>query len=317
MAERYDVAILGGGLAGLTAALQIKRARPETSVLLLEKRKGPAPLAAFKVGESTLELSAHYFANVLDLHDHLDAEHVHKPALRYFFTAGDNRDVTRRVEWGPPGSRAQRLRSFQIDRGRFENELADRCRAQGVDLRDGARVEDVDLTPGDADHTVTFTEDGDEKTASARWVVGATGRASLIRRKLGLERAVDHAINSSWLRLAGGLKIDDWSDDPDWQARMFDSIRWMCTNHLMGQGYWVWLIPLVVGRDQHRHRRRPPLPSVRAHQHARGRARLARRARAAGGRRDPIAPATTSRTSSRSSTTRTAPSACSRPTAGA
>ena len=146
MAERYDVAILGGGLAGLTAALQIKRARPETSVLLLEKRKGPAPLAAFKVGESTLELSAHYFANVLDLHDHLDAEHVHKPALRYFFTAGDNRDVTRRVEWGPPGSRAE-AQSFQIDRGRFENELADRCRAQGVDLRDGARVEDVDLHP--------------------------------------------------------------------------------------------------------------------------------------------------------------------------
>jgi flavin-dependent dehydrogenase len=247
MAERYDVAILGGGLAGLTAALQLKRARPETSVLLLEKRKGPAPLAAFKVGESTLELSAHYFANVLDLHDHLDAEHVHKPALRYFFTAGDNRDVTRRVEWGPPGSRESRLRSFQIDRGRFENELADRCRALGVDLRDGARVEDVDLAPGDADHTVTFTEDGDEKAASARWVVGATGRASLIRRKLGLEREVDHAINSSWLRLAGGLKIDDWSDDPDWQGRMFDPIRWMCTNHLMGKGYWVWLIPLSSG----------------------------------------------------------------------
>ena len=53
-AERYDVAILGGGLAGLTLAIQLKRQRPDTSVAVLEKRDGPAPLAAFKVGESTV-----------------------------------------------------------------------------------------------------------------------------------------------------------------------------------------------------------------------------------------------------------------------
>src|SRR2546423_15288163 len=50
----YDVAILGGGLAGLTLAIQLKRQRPDTSVAVLEKRDGPAPLAAFKVGESTV-----------------------------------------------------------------------------------------------------------------------------------------------------------------------------------------------------------------------------------------------------------------------
>jgi flavin-dependent dehydrogenase len=245
--DRYDVAILGGGLAGLTLALQVKRARPETSVLVLEKRKGPAPLAAFKVGESTLEVGAHYFADICGLRDHLDADHVYKPGLRYFFPAGDNRDVTRRTEWGPPAGRPFRLKTWQIDRGRFENELADRCRAAGVDLRDGCPAQDVDLREGDADHTVMFAQDGEEGSAAARWVVGATGRASLIRRKLGLEREVEHAINSSWLRLRGGLKLDDWSDDPDWKGRMQEPIRWMYTNHLMGKGYWVWLIPLSSG----------------------------------------------------------------------
>ena len=38
-ADRYDVAILGGGLAGLTLAIQLKRTRPETSVVVLEKRE--------------------------------------------------------------------------------------------------------------------------------------------------------------------------------------------------------------------------------------------------------------------------------------
>ena len=47
MQDRYDVAVLGGGLAGLSVALQLKRTRPETSVFVAEKRKGPAPEAAF------------------------------------------------------------------------------------------------------------------------------------------------------------------------------------------------------------------------------------------------------------------------------
>ena len=241
------MAILGGGLAGLTLALQLKRTRPDTSVLVLEKRKGPAPNAAFKVGESTLEIGAHYFADVCGLRDHLDADHVYKPGLRYFFPAGDNRDITRRTEWGPPAARPFRLKTWQIDRGVFENELADRCHAAGVDLRDGSEVTDVQMREGDADHTVAFVQDGKEAEADARWIVGATGRRSLIRRKLGLEVTVEHAINSAWLRLSGGLEIDEWSSDPAWKGRMQEPTRWMYTNHLMGEGYWVWLIPLGTG----------------------------------------------------------------------
>ena len=47
----YDVVILGGGLAGATLAIQLKQARPETSILVAEKRQHPVPEAAFKVGE--------------------------------------------------------------------------------------------------------------------------------------------------------------------------------------------------------------------------------------------------------------------------
>src|SRR5258705_10983880 len=91
-ADRYDVAILGGGLAGLTLAIQLKRERPDTSVVVLEKREGPAPLAAFKVGESTVPSGAHYFAHIVGIEDHLNERHITKFGLRFWMPAGDNSD---------------------------------------------------------------------------------------------------------------------------------------------------------------------------------------------------------------------------------
>jgi len=158
--EHYDVAVLGGGLAGLTLALQLKGARPETSVLVIEKRDGPAPEAAFKVGESTLDLSGWYFAELLELRDHLESEQLPKCGLRFFFPADGNRDIAKRVEWGPPFWSP--IKSYQLDRGRFENHLADRCATVGVDRIGGWRVEDVELGAGE--HRV-ITSRGDARTA--------------------------------------------------------------------------------------------------------------------------------------------------------
>src|SRR5436190_15239764 len=114
-ADRYDVAILGGGLAGLTLAIQLKSARPDTSVVVFEKREGPAPLAAFKVGESTVPSGAHYFAEVVGMRDHLKEDHLKKCGLRFFPPEGDNGDITRRAEVGTPFDPP--YDNYQIDRG--------------------------------------------------------------------------------------------------------------------------------------------------------------------------------------------------------
>ena len=82
--HRYDVAVLGGGLAGLTLALQLKSRGPETSILVVERREGPAAEAAFKVGESTVEVGADYFARVCGMRDHLEREQLPKLGLRFF-----------------------------------------------------------------------------------------------------------------------------------------------------------------------------------------------------------------------------------------
>jgi 2-polyprenyl-6-methoxyphenol hydroxylase-like FAD-dependent oxidoreductase len=77
---RYDVAILGGGLAGLSMALQLKRQRPETKVLVADKRAEPAPEAAFKVGESTVENGAYYYREILGMKDHLQEHQLRRRA---------------------------------------------------------------------------------------------------------------------------------------------------------------------------------------------------------------------------------------------
>ena len=147
---------------------------------------------------------------------------------------------------------------------------------------------------------------------TARWLVDASGRSFTLKKKLGLLEDNGHKVNSAWFRLAGGLDLEDWADpsDEEFFGRMSErGIRRLSTNHLCGQGYWVWLIQLSSGPISIGICRRPPLPPVGGDRHARGRARLDPPARAASSPSRSTAAATRSRTSSRS---RTSPTAASR-----
>lgn len=243
-AGRVDVAILGGGLAGLTLALQLRLQDPGLSILVLERRTHPAPEAAFKVGESTVEIGAHYFADTLGLRGHLEQEQVRKFGFRFFFSDGRS-DVDRCTEIGV--SRLLPTPSWQIDRGRFENMLLERARASGIDVRDGCVVRTVALGEGDDDHRLTWSCGDATGAASARWVVDASGRAGLLKRQLGLAEANGHDANAAWWRVEGIVDPNDWSDDPAWRARCTPPERWRSTNHMCGTGYWFWLIPLASG----------------------------------------------------------------------
>ena len=241
-APDFDVLIAGGGLAGLTLARQLRRESPELRVFVAEKRAHPAPEAAFKVGESSVEIAAHYFHTRLDLAAHLRERQLDKFGLRYFYPSGDNRRIDERFELGP--TYFPPVGSFQLDRGRLENFLLDEERAGGADIVDSSRVVDVELgTP----HRLTIATGGTTRTVTGRWFVDATGRHGLLRRKLNLNNRVGHGANASWWRVGERVKIDDWSGDAAWRGRVPTGDRWLSTNHLMGRGYWVWLIPLGSG----------------------------------------------------------------------
>jgi len=243
MQPDYDVVILGGGLAGLTLARQLHRESPHVRQLVIEKRRHPVPEAAFKVGESSVEIGAHYLQRVLDLEQHLRSAHLEKLGLRYFFPNGGNRDLARRFELGPPTFPV--VPSFQLDRGRLENALLRMLRESNVEVVDGSSVRRVSLES--QNHLVEFDVGGEVRSLRARWIADASGRAGIVRRQLGLTRSVTHAANACWFRVGARLQVDDWSPEAVWRERVPGGLRWLSTNHLMGRGYWVWLIPLGSG----------------------------------------------------------------------
>jgi flavin-dependent dehydrogenase len=242
----YDVAILGGGLAGLSLSIQLKRARPSLTIVVIEKKPHPVVEAAFKVGESTVEIGAHYFAEVIGMKEHLDTAQLEKLGLRFFLPADGNKNIANRVEFGPQGfPDTVRDKQYQLDRGRFENALASRVVELGMTFHDDSSVTEIEL--GGGGHRVSVQGPDGPLRLQARWVVDTSGRGQLLKRKLGLQRKVGHAANAAWFRVAHEIDIQQWSDDQEWRDRVPRGDRRLSTNHLMGEGYWVWLIPLASG----------------------------------------------------------------------
>lgn len=240
----HDVTIVGGGTAALTLALETRTARPATRVQVIEPNTHPIPEVTHTVGESTVEVSAHYLRDRIGLADHLSTAQIRKMGLRMFFSNNGNTDIARRMELG--GSSFVPQVTYQIDRGRLENELYERCRAAGIDLICG-RVRSVALGADGSAHTISYQSGDTVIETTTRWVVDASGRNRLLPRQLDLRKSNGHHCNAAWLRVATEIDVNRWSDDAGFHSRLVEGDRAMSTNHLMGEGYWVWLIRLASG----------------------------------------------------------------------
>src|SRR5262249_53424876 len=236
------VIVLGGAFSGAATALLLRRECPELRLLIVEK----APRFDEKVGEATTEMSGLFLTRRLAPWEHLAREDPPKEALPYWFP---NTRVHRQAEASETGAfHGSAVPSFQLRRDALDEHLLATAVAEGASLLRPARARDVTL--GDFAHQVTVEQASGETAAlRCRWLLDATGRAAVLGRKLGLiDRNEAHPTAAIWARWIDVRHLDDLiaREAPALAGRAVASRR-LATNHYVGFGYWIWVIPLGNG----------------------------------------------------------------------
>ena len=137
--QRYDVVIIGGGMAALSLVRLLQRELPQTSTLTLDKAKQ----IGRKVGESTVEIAGHFVHARLGLGDELKTSQLPKHGIRYWFDSPE-KDLTydQASEDGPAST--SWWHTFQLERDTFEATLLRLNTAAGAPHLQGARVVNVE-----------------------------------------------------------------------------------------------------------------------------------------------------------------------------
>ncbi|MBK8253497.1 MAG: NAD(P)/FAD-dependent oxidoreductase [Polyangiaceae bacterium] len=237
----YDVVILGSGIAGGFLTRQLKLARPDLSILVLESAE---KIDDYKVGESTVEVAAHYMIRKLNLGTYLYQHQLPKNGLRFFFdNESEDLPLTEMSEIG--SDHMPYHPSFQLERARLERDLITMNRESGALVLTGAKVTDVSINEA-GPHTVWYEYQGEKVEVRARWLCDASGRRQLVARKLGQKIQKETRLNTAagWARYWNVAGLDAVRDHA-WRSRVRYTSRHLSTNHMMYDGYWIWFIPLA------------------------------------------------------------------------
>ncbi|MDP9121501.1 MAG: tryptophan 7-halogenase, partial [Acidobacteriota bacterium] len=252
--ERYDVLIIGGGLAGLTLARQLLLGS-DKRILLVDRRS--LPPRRQKVGEATVQVSAYYLSRVLELEEHLLRRHFVKYNLRFFWRGGE--DGSRYEGYSQSYIRTlSNIMTYQLDRNALEAELL-RVNRENPRFTFHAPISglDIELGEGELPHAFRFRTGGEEGrgreevAGAAEWMIDTSGRGKVLAKRLGLadKGVIRHGTAYAWVEgLVDVEKLTDLSAReirlrPD-RAAVGHLPAFLATNHFCGEGYWFWVIPL-------------------------------------------------------------------------
>jgi flavin-dependent dehydrogenase len=219
-----NLIVVGGGPAGSTVATLL--ARRGYAVTLLEREHFPR----FQIGESLLPYNNDLLRE-LGVWDEVAAQgFVEKHGAE--FTTGS----------GAPSARFCFRRAlddrywhtFQVTRSVFDTILLRNAAKNGVDVREGATVADVDLSDPKRAKVRGTTKSGEPFELEARTVLDASGLGNVVGRKVG--GRVEDAVLRKVSFFAHYEKVAPGGDGTEAGNTVIVAIR----------DAWFWLIPLTA-----------------------------------------------------------------------
>jgi flavin-dependent dehydrogenase len=218
MNEPYDVAIIGGGPAGSTAAILL--ARKGRRVIVLEREKFPR----FHIGESLLPYSLSAFDR-LGIRPWLEAMGMPKYGGEVATASGD-----RAVKfYFKDGFRLKHHNAYQVERAEFDEMLLKQARAAGAEVREETTVENVQLEQNGV--TLTIRNGVEPTQVRASYLIDASGRHSVVGNQLKLKHSYPDLKKFSCYAHYEHVQREEGID-----ATLTRLVR--------ASSYWFWLIPL-------------------------------------------------------------------------
>ncbi|WP_110970360.1 MULTISPECIES: NAD(P)/FAD-dependent oxidoreductase [Pseudomonas] len=223
--QQRQVLIIGAGPSGAIAAALLKRQGHD--VLIIERQRFPR----FSIGESLLSHCLDFVeeAGMLEALEAAGFQRKNGAA----FAWGDEYSA---FDFGETFSRGKPT-TFQVQRARFDQLLADQAALQGVEIRYEEEIIAADFER-EHPHLSVRRLDGSEYRVEAQFVLDASGYGRVLPRLLDLE-----APSSFPVRQAVFTHIEDRIDHPG-----FDREKILITTHPEHRDIWFWTIPFSDGR---------------------------------------------------------------------